>query len=362
MEVTQLDMTNLKWSVSTATRWDTLQGNAEDIGTKITGTGIKTTLKGLYMVDDEVPINMVLMDFLDSEFNKSEFNLATYKRGLASVEEQLVFYKKNEVIFCKQLAVLKRDISYKDSKLSMLKSELEKLKQEKESNQLKIENFDNASKRLFLPPKFDLSKSGLEEFQQPEFEGYRPKTSKNVSEDISNEVRESPDAPLVKELVLTAITIKGKWWPNSEVVNTVRENQVNVVKASACWVWRPTKLNSASITLKKHNYVDARGRSKSGICPISHTLRNLIKDMLPLGEEPNEGKLLMCDKKNNVLFTDTGCFVLSPNFKLDDESQVLLKVPRKNNMYIVDMKNIVPKESLTCLVAKVTLDESMLWH
>ncbi|GJS57594.1 ribonuclease H-like domain-containing protein [Tanacetum coccineum] len=41
---------------------------------------------------------------------------------------------------------------------------------------------------------------------------------------------------------------------------------------------------------------------------------------------------------------------------------VLLKVPRKNNMYSVDMKNIVPKESLTCLVAKSTLDESMLWH
>ncbi|GJZ80111.1 putative ribonuclease H-like domain-containing protein [Tanacetum coccineum] len=70
----------------------------------------------------------------------------------------------------------------------------------------------------------------------------------------------------------------------------------------------------------------------------------------------------MCDKKNSVLFTNTGFFVLFPNFKLTDESQVLLKVPRKNNMYSVDMKNIVPKENLTCLVAKATLDESMLWH
>ncbi|GJX69059.1 hypothetical protein Tco_0304786 [Tanacetum coccineum] len=96
-----------------------------------------------YMPDDEVPTNMALMAFPDSEihndktcsktylksfetlktqlddlrieFNKSEFNLATYKRGLASVEEQLVFYKKNEVLFCEQLAILKRDISYKDS-------------------------------------------------------------------------------------------------------------------------------------------------------------------------------------------------------------------------------------------------------
>ncbi|GJU64224.1 putative ribonuclease H-like domain-containing protein [Tanacetum coccineum] len=31
-------------------------------------------------------------------------------------------------------------------------------------------------------------------------------------------------------------------------------------------------------------------------------------------------------------------------------------------MYSVDMKNIIPRESLTCLVAKATLDESMLWH
>nr|GEZ53457.1 ribonuclease H-like domain-containing protein [Tanacetum cinerariifolium] len=41
----------------------------------------------------------------------------------------------------------------------------------------------------------------------------------------------------------------------------------------------------------------------------------------------------MCDKKNSVLFTDTGCLVLSLEFKLPDESQVLLRVPRKNNMY-----------------------------
>nr|GEV35467.1 ribonuclease H-like domain-containing protein [Tanacetum cinerariifolium] len=41
----------------------------------------------------------------------------------------------------------------------------------------------------------------------------------------------------------------------------------------------------------------------------------------------------MCDKKNSVLFTDTECLVLSLVFKLPDESQVLLRVPRENNMY-----------------------------
>ncbi|GJZ94022.1 hypothetical protein Tco_0666225 [Tanacetum coccineum] len=47
MRVTQLDMTSPRWSVSTATIWDTLQGNAEDLGTKIAETGIKTALEGL---------------------------------------------------------------------------------------------------------------------------------------------------------------------------------------------------------------------------------------------------------------------------------------------------------------------------
>ncbi|GJW62700.1 putative ribonuclease H-like domain-containing protein [Tanacetum coccineum] len=70
----------------------------------------------------------------------------------------------------------------------------------------------------------------------------------------------------------------------------------------------------------------------------------------------------MCDKKNSVLFNDTECIVLSLNFKLTDESHVLLKVPRKNNMYSVDLKNIVPKGGLTCLFAKATFDESKLWH
>nr|GEW16050.1 ribonuclease H-like domain-containing protein [Tanacetum cinerariifolium] len=70
----------------------------------------------------------------------------------------------------------------------------------------------------------------------------------------------------------------------------------------------------------------------------------------------------MCDKKNSVLFTDTECLVLSPEFKLSDENQVLLRVHRENNMYNVDLKNIVPSRDLTCLFVKTALDESNLWH
>ncbi|GKF22377.1 ribonuclease H-like domain-containing protein, partial [Tanacetum coccineum] len=68
------------------------------------------------------------------------------------------------------------------------------------------------------------------------------------------------------------------------------------------------------------------------------------------------------DKKNNVLFAESECFVLSPDFKLLDESQVLLKVHRHDNMYNFDLKNIVPSGGLTCLFAKALIDESSLWH
>ncbi|GJY24921.1 hypothetical protein Tco_0399647 [Tanacetum coccineum] len=55
------------------------------------------------------------------------------------------------------------------------------------------------------------------------------------------------------------------------VVNAIKGNNFNAVKTSSCWVWKPkhkvldrvSKYNSASITLKKFDYIDAQGRSKS---------------------------------------------------------------------------------------------------
>ncbi|GKC18469.1 hypothetical protein Tco_1020619 [Tanacetum coccineum] len=59
----------------------------------------------------------------------------------------------------------------------------------------------------------------------------------------------------------------------------------------------------------------------------------------------------MCDKKNSVLFTESECLILSPSFKLLDESQVVLRAPRKDGVYSLDLKNIVPSGGITCLYA-----------
>ncbi|GKD59806.1 ribonuclease H-like domain-containing protein, partial [Tanacetum coccineum] len=605
-----------------------------------------------FMADEEVPTNMALMAFSDSEvhndktcsntclksfetlktqydnlrieFNKSEFDLATYKRGLASVEEQLVFYKKNEVMFCDQIAVLKRDASFKDSEINALNIQIEKLKKEKESNQIKIDNFENASKSLdkligsqisdnsrkgvgfesynavappptglFAPPTIDLSNSGLEEFQQPEFEGYGFKVNKSVCENSSNEIKKTPDAPIIEEwvsdcdedesevMVLKSDNVQHKpeqanqprkvsqnprnnrtnWnemktqklgvgfqftkkacfvcgsfnhlikdcdfhdkkmvqkpvvnnvkkgtgqrevrpvWNNAmrinhqnfsnsrrnfaptavltksgivpisaarqsssraaapvsaarpintaapkpfvnvaktrpnafqkshslsrrpfyqqtalknrnlnDKVNTAKVNSVNTakgnrvtsavgeqginaVKSSACWVWRPKIKGDPQVALKDTGIFDSgcsrhmtgnksylidyqdydggfvafAGSSKGGKITGKGKIRTGKLDF----EDVYFVKELkfnlfsvsqMCDRKNNVLFTKTECLILSPYFKRPDENQIILKIPKKDNMYSFDLKNVVPSKCLTFLFAKATNDESKLWH
>ncbi|GKC28537.1 ribonuclease H-like domain-containing protein, partial [Tanacetum coccineum] len=70
----------------------------------------------------------------------------------------------------------------------------------------------------------------------------------------------------------------------------------------------------------------------------------------------------MCDKKNSILFTNTEYLILSPSFKLLDECQVVLRAARQNDVYNLDLKNIVPSGGITCLYVNATSDESKLWH
>nr|GFA86695.1 hypothetical protein [Tanacetum cinerariifolium] len=59
---------------------------------------------------------------------------------------------------------------------------------------------------------------------------------------------------------------------------------------------------------------------------------------------------------------DSECIVLGRDFKLLDDANILIRTPRQHNMYSIDLKNIVPHRNLTCLVAKASTDECMLWH
>nr|GEX12383.1 ribonuclease H-like domain-containing protein [Tanacetum cinerariifolium] len=245
----------------------------------------------------------------------------------------------------------------------------------------------------FSPPKLDLSHTGLPEFVEPSVESYEVKSSKVVTKafclEKSKTVRESNDEPLIKEceseredevespLRIERKTIK----PSVGNVEVVKPNQqekptrkpIKYAKMSfdhlqaGCNYHQRESMGHPQKELEDEGYVDSGcSRHMTGNMSYLIDFKEFDEGYVAFEGGAKGEKitnvLQMCDKKNNVLFTNTECFVLSPNFKLGDESQVLLKVPRKNNMYSVDIKNIVPKESLTCLVAKATLDESMLWH
>ncbi|GJU24771.1 putative ribonuclease H-like domain-containing protein [Tanacetum coccineum] len=224
--------------------------------------------------------------------------------------------------------------------------------------------------------------------------------------------RTAPKNSDFKEKVNTAKVNNVTTAGTKAVVSAVQGHEENAVKSSACWIWRPTgkvidhiSKDSGSYMPKRFDYgnpqyaLQDQGIFDSGCSRHMTRNKSFLTDyqkidggFVAFRESPKRGKITgkgkiktgkldfedvyfvkelkfnlffvsqMCDKKNNVLFTETKCLVLSPDFKLLDESQVLLKVRRQNNMYSFDLKNVVPLGCLTYLFAKAIIDESNLWH
>ncbi|GKD04559.1 hypothetical protein Tco_1179533, partial [Tanacetum coccineum] len=121
------------------------------------------------------------------------------------------------------------------------------------------------------------------------------------------------------------------------VLSAVKENKGNVVKASAYPILQIIKkLMEDLLPNLKGGKITRKDKIRTGKLDFEdvYFVKELKFNLFSVSQ--------MCDKKNNVLFTDTECVVLSPDFKPTDESQVLLKVPRKDNMYSADLKNVVP--------------------
>nr|GEX23646.1 xylulose kinase-1 [Tanacetum cinerariifolium] len=105
-------------------------------------------------------------------------------------------------------------------------------------------------------------------------------------------------------------------------VTTVKAKQINVVKGQS----------TASF---KNKGVIESGCSRHMTKNISYLsdFEEINGGYVAFGGNPKGGK---------ITSKDTECVVLSSDFKLTDESPMLLRVPRENNMYNVDLKNIVP--------------------
>nr|GEW09691.1 reverse transcriptase domain-containing protein [Tanacetum cinerariifolium] len=276
---------------------------------------------------DEEPTNYALMAYISSGSSSSSGS-----------------DNENETVFKDDIKLLKLDVLLRDNALAELRKKFEKAKKERDELKLTLDKFQTSSKNLKLhsdksvnsmptSPVNDRYKIG---------EGYH---------DVAP-LYTGTFMPLKPDLVFNDAP-------------TTSESIANVVPVKS-----NTNKPSKEMSLRPDAPIIEDWTSDSeDEYEIECTLKKSMEDMLLLvGIQKVELKFnlfsvsQMYDKKNNVLFTNTECVVLSSDYKVPDENHVLLRVPRENNMYNVDLKNDVPSRDLTCLFAKATLDESNIWH
>nr|GEV18519.1 putative ribonuclease H-like domain-containing protein [Tanacetum cinerariifolium] len=299
---------------------------------------------------------------------------ALVSQCLESVEARLVVYQKNENVFEKDIKLLKLDVMLRDNALAELRKKFEKAKKERNDLRLTLENFQNSSKNLSKLLKSKVSDKTSLGFDRQVFNCQVSNCEELHSQESDNRVTENQENERPVTTVVTQSTVKCTrtvksafnkahspvWRPinqrtttkNSNFtkkvttikvnkVNDVQGNKDNAEKALACW-------GNPQQALQDKCVID------SGY--LRHMTGNIY--FLSEFEEINEGYVAFGGDPKG----DTECVVLSFDYKLPDENHVLLRVPRENNMYNVDLKNIVPSGDLTCLFAKATLNESNLWH
>nr|GEW15584.1 putative ribonuclease H-like domain-containing protein [Tanacetum cinerariifolium] len=353
-------------------------------------------------------------DKLTADFRKSQFDVISYQTGLKSVEARPLVYQQNESVFKEDIKLLKLEVQLIDNALVSLRETLEKVEQERDDLKLKLEKFQTSSRNLtkllasqtnaktglgynshvFTCAMFDFDdylSLGSDEslppspiYDRPSVQHVEtsippatPKTA--ISKPSSNGKRRNRKACFVckswdhlikdcgyhekKIAQPTARNHAHRGTHKQYAPMTLQNPQRHIVPATVLTQSKPVPITvvrpgNPQHTLKDKGVIDS-GCSRHMIGNMSYLsdFEELNGGYVAFGGNPKGGKIF-----GKVFFTDTESLVLSPGFKLPDESQVLLRVPRNNNMYNVNLKNNVLSGDLTCLFAKATLDESNLWH
>nr|GFA67182.1 hypothetical protein [Tanacetum cinerariifolium] len=251
---------------------------------------------------------------------------------------------------------------------------------------------------LYLSPKKDLSWTGLPEFVDDIVTDYsRPSPTvastleegqnKNstTSEDVASPNTPKPFVKFAKpkdsqserkgykgrQLVKTQY--RAPWVPTVNRNNPPVNRKVSTGKrkfstvnrkfptASKKFTTGSTKIHTVDMGRKgkagsSQNNIDDKGYWDSGCS------RHMTGNISYLSDfEPFDG--------GYVSFSQGGCKITSKgtiktgrDFKLLDDANILLSTPRQHNMYSISLNNIASHKDLTCLVAKASADECILWH
>ncbi|GJT49715.1 ribonuclease H-like domain-containing protein [Tanacetum coccineum] len=277
--------------------------------------------------------NFALMAYSSTSSNSE---VSTDSNCLEPVEARLLVYKKNESVYEEDMNVLKCEIHLRQVAITVLKRKLELAQKQKDEIQLTVENFENSSKNLnklidcqivdkcktslgynavpppytgnFMPPKPDLSFSGLEEFTSEPIVFY-------------NEEDDVPQAKIEKKTFKPSFAkiefVKSKQQDKTarktvnHRVNTVKDTNVNIVRPKA--VVNTVKLKSVVIAAWPNAVVNVVKGNNVNAAKASAYYEEIDGGYVAFGGNPKGGK-------------------------------------------------ITSRGGLTCLFRKATSDESELWH
>nr|GEZ12792.1 hypothetical protein [Tanacetum cinerariifolium] len=221
---------------------------------------------------------------------------------------------ENETVFEDDIKLLKLDFILRDNALAELRKNFEKAKKERNDLKLTLEKFENSSKNLskllesqvsdktglgFYSQVFDCQVSNYEEL-------HSQKSDNRVTENQENDRYKPDEGYHVVPPLYTRKFLPYK--PNLVFTDDTNGNPQQ--------------------TLHDKGVID------SGC--LRHMTRNIY--FLLEFEEIDGGYVAFGGDPKG----DTECAVLSSDYKLPDENYVFLRVLRENNMYFVDLKNVVP--------------------
>nr|GEV99136.1 putative ribonuclease H-like domain-containing protein [Tanacetum cinerariifolium] len=273
--------------------------------------------------------------------------------GLESVKARLLFYKQNESVFEENIKLLNIEVQLRDNALVTLRQKLEKAEKERDDLKLKLEKFHTSSKNLTeLLASQTNEKTGL---------GYNSQLSPTKPEqDLSHTTR--PSAPIIEE-----------WVSDYEDESETKAPQPVSAVVPQIMVTRPRYAHQVVTKSKSpiRRHITRSPSPKTSNSPPIVTAAQAPVVSAAQGMHGKWGNPQYALKDKGVI--DSGCSRhMTGNMScLSDFEElnggyvsfgVLLRVPRENNMYNVNLKNIVPSRDLTCLFAKETIDDSNLWH
>nr|GEV01828.1 hypothetical protein [Tanacetum cinerariifolium] len=323
-----LALISQRWSALTAIRWATLLGSAGHPGTK--------TGDWSYMENEEEDHALVA-----NQEAPIEFALMAKSSSDTEVEDRLVEFKNQEIKFCEKIRGLEFKVESKTNRIESLTNELEMLKKEKEGLDRKLTGFQSASKDLYTLLGSQRPSPSIES---------KSNDLQNNSSSIS-EIRESTSSILSKPEIKVVKATDSPTVIKTNKYETVRKSSIKYAEMEIPRTLLMTKVIGTAVDLGGCK-ITGKGTMKTGKLEFENVyfVKDLKYNLFSVSQ--------IRDNKNNVHFNDLECIVLGRDFKLRDDTNVLLRTPRQHNMYSIDLNNIIPHKDLTCLVAKASVDET----